>query len=270
MRRRNERFRGEWWAAIIAVMLAGAARASDGKAAGHRPDVVVILLDDLGFSDLGCYGGEIRTPNIDRLATGGLRFTRFYNASRCCPTRASLLTGLYPHQVGLARNGRNLTRDGATIAELLREAGYQTAMVGKWHLSETAPIDGKAGGTRQLAWINHQAERDRPFAGLGTYPVHRGFDRFYGTIWGVVDYFDPFSLVEGTEPVKEVPDDFYYTDAITEKAVASIREMTREERPFFLYVAHNAPHWPLHARPEDIECYRETYYAGMEDPQSME
>jgi arylsulfatase A-like enzyme len=255
-------FRRASWAAVVAAGLIGAVHAADGPAGGRRPNFVVILLDDLGYSDLGCYGGEIRTPNIDRLAAGGLRFTRFYNAARCCPTRAALLTGLYPHQVGLARNGRSLTRDGATIAELLRAGGYQTAMVGKWHLSETAPLDGKAAGARHLAWLNHQADHDRAFASLDSYPVNRGFDRFYGTIWGVVDYFDPFSLVEGTTPVRDVPRDFYYTDAITEESVASIRAMAREDRPFFLYVAHCAPHWPLHARPEDVERYRETYRRG--------
>jgi arylsulfatase len=223
---------------------------------------VVILTDDMGFSDLGCYGGEVRTPNIDALAAGGVRFTRFYNASRCCPTRASLLTGLYPHQVGLAHNGRDLARDAPTVAELLRAAGYQTAMAGKWHLSETAPLDGRPDGPRHLAWLNHQADHDRTFADVRTYPVGRGFERHYGPIWGVVDYFDPFSLVEGTEPVKKVPDGYYLTDAIAAKAVEYVRAMARDDRPFFLYVAHCAPHWPLHARPEDIARYRETYRDG--------
>ncbi|MDG3005324.1 arylsulfatase [Paludisphaera mucosa] len=222
----------------------------------------MIVLDDLGFSDLGCYGGEIRTPNIDRLAADGLRFTRFYNASRCCPTRASLLTGLYPHQVGLARNGRDLTRDGATIAELLHAAGYQTAMAGKWHLSETAPLGGRADGREHLAWLNHQADFDRPFADVRSYPIHRGFERHYGTIWGVSNYFDPFSLVDGAEPVRAVPDGFYLTDAITAKSVEYIQAMAHDDRPFFLYVAHCAPHWPLHARPEDVDRYRETYRGG--------
>ncbi len=257
MRCRITSFWGAWWATVMAAALTGAT-----QAAGQRPNFVVILLDDLGYSDLGCFGGEIRTPNIDRLAAGGLRFTRFYNASRCCPTRAALLTGLYPHQVGLARNGRDLTRDGATIAELLRTAGYQTAMMGKWHLSATIPLDGNARSAEQLAWLNHQAGRDRPFAGLETYPVNRGFERFYGTIWGVVNYFDPFSLVEGTEPVKDVPADYYLSDAITEKSVAAIRVMARDDRPFFLYVAHCAPHWPLHARPEDVVRYHDTYRQG--------
>lgn len=250
------------WAAIAVIVAIGTGRAEARPEPARRPNFVVILLDDLGFSDLGCYGGEIRTPNIDRLAAGGLRFTRFYNAARCCPTRASLLTGLYAHQVGLARNGQDLTRDGATIAELLRAEGYQTAMAGKWHLSQTRPLNGRDAGPRHLAWLNHQAERDHPFARLDTYPINRGFERHFGPIWGVVDYFDPFSLVDGTRPVEQVPRDFYLTDAITEKSVEYIRTMTLEDRPFFLYVAHCAPHWPLHARPEDIARYRETYRQG--------
>ncbi len=236
---------------------------ASGRGAG-RPNIVVVVLDDMGFSDLGCYGGEIRTPNIDRLAANGVRFTRFYNASRCCPTRAALLTGLYPHQVGLSRNGRDLSRDAATIPELLRTVGYQTAMVGKWHLSETASLDEKADGPRQLAWLNHQAERGRPFADVRTYPVNRGFERHYGPIWGVVNYFDPFSLVDGTEPVEHVSKDYYLTDALTARAVEYVRVMAKEERPFFLYLAHCAPHWPLHARAEDIACYRNRYREGWQ------
>ncbi len=232
------------------------------RAAPARPNVVVVMCDDMGFSDLGCYGGEIHTPNIDRLAASGVRFTRFYNASRCCPTRAALLTGLYPHQVGLARNGRSLSRSAATIAELLRAGGYQTAMAGKWHLSETTPFGGAADGPRHLAWLNHQAEYARPFADLKTYPINRGFDRHYGPIWGVVDYFDPFSLVEGTQTIADVPRDYYLTDAITAKAVQYVRAMARDARPFFLYVAQCAPHWPLHARPEDIARYQTTYREG--------
>lgn len=246
---------------LVVVMVAGLGGVATAAEA-ERPNVVVIMLDDLGFGDLGCYGGEIRTPNTDALAAGGWRFRRFYNASRCCPTRASLLTGMYPHQVGLARNGQDLSRDAATAAELLRAGGYQTAMVGKWHLSETTPIDGKGNGAEHLAWLNHQADYGRPFAKLETYPINRGFDRHYGTIWGVVDYFDPFSLVDGMEPVREVPDDFYYTDAITAKSVEWVRAMSGGEKPFFLYVAECAPHWPLHARPEDIETYRDTYRDG--------
>ena len=244
------------------MMIVAGLGATIAQAASERPNVVVVMMDDLGFGDLGCYGGEIRTPNIDALAAGGWRFRRFYNASRCCPTRASLMTGMYPHQVGLAGMGKDLSRDAATVAELLKTGGYQTAMVGKWHLSETAPIGGKGNGAEQFAWLNHQGDFDRPFAKRETYPINRGFDRHYGTIWGVVDYFDPFSLVDGTNPVKDVPEDFYYTDAITEKSVESIRVMAKQDRPFFLYVAECAPHWPLHARPEDIAKYRQTYRDG--------
>ena len=249
---------------VASLFFAWSTHASAEQAPKPRPNIVVIMLDDLGFSDLGCFGGEIRTPNIDRLAGEGLRFTRFSNASRCCPSRASLLTGLYPHQVGLAHNGRDLTHDGATIAELLRQGGYRTAMAGKWHLSETSPIGGQGDGARHLAWLNHQANHDWPFADVRTYPINRGFERHYGPIWGVVDYFDPFSLVDGTEPVKQVPDDFYLTDAITAKSVEYVRTMARSEKPFFLYVAHCAPHWPLHARPEDIERYRGKYSQGWQ------
>jgi len=262
MRGIGSRFGAACFAAFVAVTTVAAGQT---PAQERRPNFVVIVLDDLGFSDLGCYGGEIRTPNIDGIAAEGLRFTRFYNASRCCPTRASLLTGLYPHQVGLARNGRDLSRDGATIAETLRAAGYQTAMSGKWHLSETKPLDDKADGPRHMAWLNHQADFDRPFADVNSYPINRGFDRHYGTIWGVSDYFDPFSLVDGTEPVREPPADFYMTDAITAKAVEYVRTMAEEARPFFLYVAHCAPHWPLHARPEDVARYRDAYKGGWGD-----
>lgn len=227
--------------------------------ADDRPNVVVIMLDDLGYSDFGSYGGEIRTPNIDQLADHGLRFTEFYNAARCCPTRAALLTGQYPHRVGLARNGRSITRDGLTMAEALQQAGYQTAMSGKWHLTALNPLDTRE---QQLAWLNHQLEPDRPFGPRDTYPASRGFQRFYGTIFGVVDFFDPWSLVEGMDPVADVDDDYYVTDATSDKASAYIRKMAEHENPFFLYVAYHAPHWPLHARPEDIARYDGVYDDG--------
>ncbi len=229
-----------------------------GSAAG-RPNIVLVMLDDMGFSDLGCYGGEVRTPHIDALAERGLRFTQFYNAARCCPTRASLLTGLYPHQVGLKVNGRSLTRDGMTLAEALSAAGYQTAMAGKWHLSETPRLKPPA---RHQKWVDHQVDPDRPFGPPDTYPVRRGFDRHYGIIWGVASYFDPFSLVNGMEAVKHVPDDYYLTDAITDHAVRYVREMSATEKPLLLYVAYAAPHWPLHAREEDIARYRGRFTDG--------
>jgi arylsulfatase len=219
------------------------------------------MADDMGFSDAGCFGGEIHTPNLDNMAANGLRFTQFYNCARCCPTRASLMTGQYPHKVGLSKNGRDLRRNGITIAEALKRAGYQTAMAGKWHLSRTSPLADKK---LHQKWLDHQYDPGHPFAPLETYPANRGFDKHYGVIWGVIDFFDPFSLVDGTQAVEAVPDDYYFTDAVTEKSVEYINQFSRTEKPFFLYVAHCAPHWPLHARPEDIAKYKDTYKAGWE------
>lgn len=247
-------------ALLTAVLVLGTVWAAPSTSpAGSRPDIVVILADDMGFSDLGCFGGEIRTPHLDQLAAKGLRFTQFYNASRCCPTRASLMTGQYPHKVGLARNGRSLTFNGLTMAEALKLAGYQTAMSGKWHLSLTPVLDD--GGLHQR-WLDHRYDPGRPFGPLETYPARRGFDQHYGVIWGVVDYFDPFSLVDGVEPVRRVPKDYYITDALTDKAVEYVETFAKVDRPFFLYLAYTAPHWPLHARPEDIARYRDRYRAG--------
>lgn len=226
---------------------------------GERPNIIVIMADDMGFSDAGCYGGEIDTPNIDRLADNGLKFNQFYNAARCCPTRASLMTGQYQHKVNMATNGNTLGKNGVTIAEALKEANYNTGMVGKWHLSKTETLPDKQ---KHQAWLNHQYSPDRPFAPIDSYPVNRGFDRHYGIIWGVANYFDPFSLVNGTEPVKDVPDDYYLTDAINNHSVDYIRDFAKEEDPFFLYVAHAAPHWPLHALEEDIAKYEEQYLEG--------
>lgn len=234
-----------------------------------RPNIVIIMADDMGFSDAGCYGGEIQTPNIDFLAKNGLRFSKFYNTSRCCPTRASLLTGLYNQQAGIgqmtvdreldAYRG-HLTENTVTIAEVLKTVGYHTAMAGKWHVSNTVvqPDD-----EEQLKWLDHQA--DHPlFSPIEQYPTNRGFEKFYGTLWGVIDYFDPFSLVNGTTPVKTVPSNYYHTDAVNDTAAAYIKEYSKEDKPFFIYVAENAPHWPLMALPEDIEKYKDIYNAGWE------
>ncbi len=227
--------------------------------AQSRPDIVFILADDLGFSDIGCYGGEIRTPALDNLANSGIRFRQFYNASRCCPTRASLLTGQYAHRVGLKTNGKSLSKSGVTIAELLKASGYQTSMSGKWHLSFTPQLQDK---NLHQQWIDHRHGNDLPFAPLDSYPVRRGFDRHFGIIWGVINYFDPFSLVDGTTTVKNVPENFYITDAITDHAVNAVQDFSKNEKPFFLYVAHCAPHWPLHALPEDIARYKNVYKEG--------
>jgi arylsulfatase A-like enzyme len=222
--------------------------------AAQRPDILVILADDLGWSDIGCYGGEIETPNLDRLAAEGLRFTAFTNTGRCCPTRASLLTGRYAHQVGMgwmtaADLGRpayrgELSSESVTLAEALRAAGYATAMCGKWHLT----------------YQGHLREARE------SWPTGRGFERWFGTLAGSGSYFAPSELVRDGELVEAVPEGFYLTDAISDTAVRFIAEHheSAPEQPLFLYVAHNAPHWPLHALPEDIARYESRYADGWD------
>jgi arylsulfatase len=222
-----------------------------------KPNIIVILTDDMGFSDLGCFGSEIRTPHLDGLAAGGLRFTQFYNTARCCPTRASLLTGLYPHQAGvghmMTETGRpgytgNLNRSCRTIAEVLRTAGYRTYAVGKWHV------------TRHI----------RPEESRDNWPLQRGFDRYYGTLAGAGSYFDPSSLLRDNTLISACadpeyqPKTYYYTHAISDHAVRFLGEHARDHsgRPFFLYVAYTAAHWPMHALPEDIARYRGKYDVG--------
>lgn len=239
------------------------------KNAASKPNIVLILADDLGYSDNGCYGGEILTPNLDSLAANGLRFRRFYNTSRCCPTRASLLTGLYNHAAGIGEMTADqkeagyrgaLSKNTVTLAEVLKEAGYRTGMVGKWHVSNTIEQPDK---NEQLKWLNHQTTHPF-FSPPEQYPTARGFEKYYGNLWGVVDYFDPFSLVSGTTPVENVPANYYHTDAISDTAVAYINEFSQSNKPFFLYVAETAPHWPLQAPPEDIRKYENVYKAGWD------
>lgn len=231
-----------------------------------RPNIVVILADDLGYSDLGCYGGEVQTPNLDKLAENGMRFSQFYNCSRSCPTRASLLTGLYQHQAGIGRMTFNanlpgyrgqLSDNAVTIAEVLKENGYQTGMIGKWHVAET-PLR-----PDQREWLAHQVYHP-DFADINYYPTRRGFEDYYGVIYGVVNYFDPFSLVNGEEPVREVPKDYYTTTAFSDSAVSYVNRYAQSEKPFFLYLSYTAPHWPLHALPEDIAKYEDTYKVGWD------
>ena len=208
-----------------ALMVAGhSAAEAKGKKSDQRPNILIILADDLGYSDLGCYGSEIHTPNLDKLAKQGVRFNHFYNTSRSCPTRASLLTGLYQHQAGIGRMTFDdhlpgyrgtLSRNAVTIAEVLKESGYATSMVGKWHIAET-PLR-----KDQREWLAHHVYHET-YSDLCHYPVNRGFDTHYGTIYGVVDYFDPFSLVEGEVPVKEVPDGYYITQALSDRAVKEV------------------------------------------------
>jgi arylsulfatase len=252
----------------FAVLAAAATSTANctGKQQQSKPNIIVILADDMGYSDMGCYGGEVETPNLDRLAQNGLRFSHFYNAGKSCPTRASLLTGLYPHQAGVGRmtfddglSGYrgNLTHNGVTIAEALQTAGYQTGMIGKWHVGET-PLR-----KDQRQWLAHQVEYDE-YTHKDNYPTQRGFQHFYGTIYGVVDYFDPFSLVCGEDPVRSVPEGYYSTIALADSAAAYLSRATRSDSPFFLYMAFHSPHWPLHAMPEDIKKYENVYKAGWE------
>ena len=237
--------------------------------AAKRPNIIIILADDMGFSDLGCYGGEINTPNINYLANNGIRYTQFYNTSRCCPTRASLLTGLYNQQAGIGRMTDaedepgylgHITENAVTLAEVLKAAGYHTAMSGKWHVSNT---NGQKSSQDQLEWLNHHKQYG-VFSPIGQYPTSRGFEKYFGNIWGVVDYFDPFSLVSGTKSIINVPKDYYHTDAINDTAVAYINGYAKSDKPFFLYVAQTAPHWPLMAKPQDIAKYKDTYKVGWD------
>lgn len=225
--------------------------------AADRPNIIVILSDDMGYSDIGCYGGEISTPVLDGLADNGLRFTQFYNTARCCPTRASLLTGLYPHQAGIGHmmsdSGHDgyrgeLNRNCLTLAEVLKTAGYGTYMSGKWHVTTDVRPDGQ-----KLNW-----------------PRQRGFDRFYGTIHGAGSFYDPNSLTRDNTQISPIndpeyqPDTYYYTDAISDHAVRYVREhqQNQPDKPFFMYVAYTAAHWPMHALPEDIKKYKGKYDEG--------
>lgn len=228
----------------------------------ERPNIVLIMSDDMGFSDIGCYGSEIHTPNLDALAAGGVRFTQFYNTSRCCPTRASLLTGLYPHQAGIGHMMEDkgfegyrgdLNRHCLTIAEVLRGSGYRTYMTGKWHVTKIVKPGGEAD---KFNW-----------------PLQRGFDRFYGTIHGAGSFFDPNTLTRDNTYISPFEDaayrpeePYYYTHALTDHAVRFIRDHQKDhaEAPFFLYLPYTAAHWPLHALPADIAKYKGSYDAGYD------
>jgi arylsulfatase len=254
----------KWFLPAFILVVAFCAHAQD-----FRPNIIIVMSDDMGYSDPGCYGGDVQTPNLDSLAYNGLRFTQFYNFSRCSPTRASLLTGRFPHQVGLNQNNNNLKRHAATIAELLGQEGYRTGMVGKWHLSRDRASDEP--GCDRISWMNHQCDLNSTFAqDINSYPVGRGFEKHYGFIWALADQWDPFSLVDGTEAVTNAPaewalthdNEYYFADAITEKALEYIDEFTESEKPFFLYMAHAIPHWPIQARQEDIDKYQGVFSGG--------
>ena len=249
------------WLAILSACLLLTLPAA---AAPLRPNIVLILADDLGFSDLGCYGSEIPTPNLDQLAAGGLRLNQFYNTPRCCPSRAALLTGLYPQEAGIGGMMEDRGLPGyrgelndhcVTLAEVLHSAGYHTLMVGKWHLSHIY-FDGK----KQLNY-----ESNEPFwEDKHDWPLQRGVEEYYGTIHGVNSYYDPFSLVQNNTPIHPDTPDFYYTDVLSDHAVNFIKKYASGSAPFLLYVAYTAPHWPMQAPEADIAKYRPVYAAGWD------
>jgi len=225
----------------------------------NRPNIILILTDDMGYSDIGCYGSEIATPAIDQLSAGGVSFTQAYNCARCCPSRASLLTGLYPHQTGVGHMVADLGHPSyqghlndrcVTIAEVLKSGGYHTLMCGKWH------VGGGYDVKYPRAW--EPGGQGHPI------PTTRGFESFYGTLAGCADYFNPHTLMRNDSPIEPEGERYYYTDAISEEACRMIREHSGRERPFFLYVAYTAPHWPLHALPEDIARHQGLYRRGWD------
>lgn len=244
---------------LCALTLASSAAVQPASAA--QPNILVVMVDDMGYSDLGCYGSEIRTPTLDALADNGVRLARFYNAAQCCPSRASLLSGLYPHQAGVGDMNEQgaqsalwrkigspaylgfKTKGIITLPEALREAGYQTFMAGKWHL-----------GQEESRW-----------------PGKRGFDRHFALISGACEQFTgyrswkkegPISrFVLNGEIVKKLPSDFYTTDTFTDHTLRFIEE-SDPERPWFGYLAFTAPHWPLQAHQTDVKKYEDTYRVG--------
>lgn len=215
------------------------------------PNIILILCDDMGFSDIGCYGGEVHTPNIDGLAEKGIRFSQFKNTGRSCPSRASLLTGHYQHDVGMGwmtavdehRPGYRgeITKEIPTIAEVMRANGYSTYMSGKWHLTLDDAFD----------------------APNGSYPAQRGFDKYYGCLSGGGSYYTPTPVYHNLTRITEFPDDYYYTTAITDSAVSYIRQHP-VSKPMFMYVAHYAPHLPLQAPAARVEKCKERYKVGYD------
>ena len=229
--------------------------------ASSRPNIIVILVDDMGYSDIGCFGSEMRTPNLDSLAAGGLRFSQMYNSARCCPSRAALLTGLNPHQAGVGHMVADLgvpeyqgylKENAVTIAEALKADGYSTFMSGKWHV----------GGDYNLA----DPDSWTPAAPTYPTPTQRGFDRYFGILTGAGNFYFPKTLMDQDTlvPLTDL-DDFYLTDAISDNAVSMIGEAVSQDNPFFMYIAYTAPHWPLHAPEEDIARYEGQYRNGWEE-----
>lgn len=223
---------------VLCLVSFSTASADDRVAPGHRPNIVIILADDLGFSDIGCYGGEIETPNLDRMFAEGLRFSQFYNCALCGPSRAALMTGQFPHRVGIHGWTGLLNDRCVTLFELLKEAGYQTAAVGRLDMTTADTWHDPAKIARYV---------DRCLGSTG----HTGPGHYFKAVRGNEFFRDgrPFTL----------PEDAYKTDLITECATEFIARAAERAEPFFLYVAEYAPHWPLHAKSVDMQKYRERY-----------
>tara|TARA_R110002050_G_scaffold188756_11_gene323425 strand:+ start:8177 stop:9952 length:1776 start_codon:yes stop_codon:yes gene_type:complete len=225
--------------------------------AQDRPNIILIMSDDMGYSDLGCMGGEISTPNLDKLANDGLIYTQFYNVGHCCPSRASLMTGLYPHQTGLGwmtpidyhlpGYTDELNNHCVTIAQVLKNAGYSTYMSGKWHLSHNTSNEGP-----KYNW-----------------PLQRGFEKFYGIISGAGNFYDPATLCRNNNLISPFndpeyhSDNYYFTNAITDNAIKYLQESSGKN-PFFMYVAYTAAHWPMQAPESEIQKYKGKYSAGWD------
>ncbi|MBK7929611.1 MAG: arylsulfatase [Bryobacterales bacterium] len=231
---------------LASALAAGASPLASAPA--PRPNILLILADDLGWSDLGCYGSEIRTPNLDKLAQGGVRFTQFYNSARCCPSRASIMTGLYPHQAGMGNMtsprprtdfpgyAGQLNSRTTTIPEVMKQAGYSTWMTGKWHLGPPGPVG-------------------------------RGFDDYYGMVHGFDSFWDEskYTRLPAGRPKRTYsPGKFYATEAITDHTLDFLAAARKQDKPFFFYLAYNAPHFPLHAPKEVIDEYMPIYEKGWD------
>lgn len=246
-----------WSLILINLFSFGAITVFAQKQKDSRPNIILIMADDLGYADIGAYGSEINTPNLDRLAAEGIRFKEFYNNSICAPTRASLITGQYPHRAGIGYFDVDLglpayqgflNKESLTFGEVLRNAGYSTLLSGKWHV-----------GKDSLSW-----------------PKQRGFDQFYGVLGGGANYFNaypmplngreyPVVLLENNKRIHPEPDSYYFTNEITDHAVKFIDEQHKTGKPFFLYLAYTAPHWPLQALPEDIARYKGKFDKGWDE-----
>jgi arylsulfatase A-like enzyme len=243
---------------FLSIVLASIFVSVSNAQTSKKPNIIVIMVDDLGYSDIGAYGSEIQTPNLDKLAAGGLRLREFYNNSICAPTRASLLTGQYQHKAGVGYFNVNLglpayqgylNKESLTFAEVLRNNGYSTLMAGKWHV-----------GDDSLYW-----------------PNQRGFDHFYGFIGGASNYYDIAPFKENVPPVELVKDNKrihlqpgqYLTDEIASNAIQFLDEQNKTQKPFLLYLAFNAPHWPLQAPEEVIAKYKGKYDIGWDSVRNL-